>query len=142
MWASGFTPEKDIYIYIFTCLSLYIYIYILPYPNLTLPTPSFPRSYPLLTPPNPTLPHSPLPYPAQFGTAVHEIGHVMGLWHEQQRSDRDAHVKVIWRNVGYLAGQFFKTKTNNQDLPYNFGSIMHYGPKVMSVTATAASSNA
>ena len=67
---------------------------------------------------------------SQFGTPIHEIGHVLGLWHEQQRSDRDEHVEVIWKNVGYLAGQFFKTSTENQDLPYNFGSIMHYGPKV------------
>jgi len=61
---------------------------------------------------------------------VHEIGHVLGLWHEQQRSDRDDSIKILWNNVGYLAGQFFKRRTDNMGVPYNIGSIMHYGPKV------------
>ena len=71
----------------------------------------------------------PFPLP-QIGTPVHEIGHVLGLWHEQQRSDRDDSIRVLWDNVGSMAGQFYMRRTDNKGVPYNVASVMHYGPKV------------
>jgi len=60
--------------------------------------------------------------------ATHELGHALGLWHEQSRSDRDPYVAVKWCNIqdGQI-DNFRKRKTNARDFgAYDYGSIMHY----------------
>jgi hypothetical protein len=69
-----------------------------------------------------------------FGAAVHEIGHALGLWHEQSREDREQHVQIVWENI--LTNQrhnFDQHITDGDDIgAYDFSSIMHYGPKAFS----------
>lgn len=40
----------------------------------------------------------------KFGIVVHELGHVVGFWHEHTRPDRDHHVQIVNKNI--MAGMF------------------------------------
>jgi Astacin (Peptidase family M12A) len=68
------------------------------------------------------------------GNAIHEIGHTVGLWHEQSRADRDDFVTVIMQNV--MAGMehnFDQHINDGEDVEaYDYGSIMHYPPNAFS----------
>ncbi|XP_030649866.1 high choriolytic enzyme 1-like [Chanos chanos] len=57
----------------------------------------------------------------------HEMLHALGFNHEQTRSDRDQHVRILLQNVIQgMEHNFRKIKTNNLGTPYDYNSIMHY----------------
>ncbi len=62
------------------------------------------------------------------GNAIHEIGHTVGLWHEQSREDRDQHVTIVFANVEPdMQHNFVQHIADGDDLgAYDFGSLMHY----------------
>ncbi|KFM59925.1 Tolloid-like protein 1, partial [Stegodyphus mimosarum] len=72
----------------------------------------------------------------KFGIVVHELGHVVGFWHEHTRPDRDKHVQIISRNI--VAGQEYNfnkltdEEVNSLGLNYDYESIMHYARNTFS----------
>ena len=74
------------------------------------------------------------------GNNIHEIGHAIGLWHEQTRKDRDTYVTINFGNIQAGYSNNFQTYVaqgadgNETSGGLDFGSIMMYG-------STAFSSN-
>jgi len=63
------------------------------------------------------------------GIVAHELGHTIGLHHEQCRPDRDNYLKIFLNNVpSNMRFNFNKVSgTSNFGMPYDYCSLMHYG---------------
>jgi hypothetical protein len=61
-------------------------------------------------------------------TILHEMGHTVGVWHEQSRPDRNTYVNVNYGAVIKGSRSNFDIVTDNeQDItPYDYASVMEY----------------
>ncbi|XP_021379895.1 uncharacterized protein LOC110467213 [Mizuhopecten yessoensis] len=66
----------------------------------------------------------------EIGTAIHELLHTVGFWHEHARPDRDEYVQIVYPNISpryvpdFLA--INETLSKPRGFPYDYKSIMHY----------------
>jgi uncharacterized protein (TIGR03437 family) len=66
-----------------------------------------------------------------FETA-HEIGHSLGLWHEQSRRDTAAWTTRAWENMPVNWYSQFRLETNGRDQgAFDYASSMLYGPRAV-----------
>nr|CAB3264299.1 Tolloid protein [Phallusia mammillata] len=72
----------------------------------------------------------------KFGIVVHELGHVIGFWHEHTRPDRDRHIEIIYKNIQagqeYNFEQMNPSEINSLGEKYDYYSIMHYARNTFS----------
>ncbi len=74
------------------------------------------------------------PFAWNRGTLCHELGHVLGMVHEHQRSDRDSYVTINVANLPFgLDGNFVKLTDSNNQGAYDFDSVMHYAKNASAV---------
>ena len=68
------------------------------------------------------------PSQCPLGALLHEMGHAIGLHHEQSRVDRDQYILVQIQNVAKSGRSQSDITTYNRKIvaPYDYGSIMHY----------------
>ena len=67
--------------------------------------------------------------PGDWGLSilVHELGHVLGIIHEQQRADRDTYIQVFYGNIDADNHDQFDTFGSSPTVgDYDFASVMHY----------------
>jgi len=59
---------------------------------------------------------------------AHELGHTIGLDHEQTRQDRDKYIRVLFENIPYKQQEQFEAIQDQSPFgtPYDYCSIMHY----------------
>ena len=59
---------------------------------------------------------------------LHELGHAIGMGHENQRRDRDQYLRLFGENIHPARGNWRKSWFNVADIgPYDYRSVMHYG---------------
>lgn len=71
---------------------------------------------------------------SSFGTVLHELLHVAGLFHEHTRSDRDQFVTVNLSSViSGVRGNFTKRSFSQDLTTYDYQSIMHYSQRAFGI---------
>jgi len=74
---------------------------------------------------------------SSVGTAMHEMGHTLGMAHEQARPDRDEYVYVDFGNIKSADQHNFKVEKNaDSKRPYDVLSLMHYGTKDFAIDSS------
>ncbi|XP_023210012.1 tolloid-like protein 1 [Centruroides sculpturatus] len=78
-------------------------------------------------------------YVCNYSMILHELGHVIGFHHEQNRPDRDKYIKILYGNIQSSKRvqyeKLTKEEVNSLGFPYDYNSIMHYSSRYFSVSS-------
>ncbi|XP_048752331.2 uncharacterized protein LOC125663930 isoform X2 [Ostrea edulis] len=58
---------------------------------------------------------------------LHEVLHALGAWHEQQRTDREGNIDMLFQNINPHALGNFELRQTREYAPFDLGSILQYG---------------
>lgn len=76
-----------------------------------------------------------------IGTILHEILHALGFLHEQNRVDRDKHIKINYDNIKADMFDNFKkvpeALTSAFNVTYDYDSVVHYSAYAFSTNKKA-----
>ncbi|UYV76943.1 hypothetical protein LAZ67_14002511 [Cordylochernes scorpioides] len=71
----------------------------------------------------------------RFPIVLHELTHVLGFFHEHNRSDRDDYLRIIWDNISIESKTQFNKMSPSDHLllaPFDYESIQLYGSRAFS----------
>jgi len=72
----------------------------------------------------------------EYDTAIHELMHAVGFYHEHERWDRDQYIDIQWQNIDRDAydqfGRVDLTESSYYDQTYDYFSVMHYDREAFS----------
>jgi len=72
----------------------------------------------------------------EYDTAIHELMHAVGFYHEHERWDRDQYIDIQWQNIDRDAydqfGRVDLTESSYYDQQYDYFSVMHYDREAFS----------
>ncbi|XP_033236222.1 seminal metalloprotease 1-like [Drosophila pseudoobscura] len=81
-------------------------------------------------------PHQPDEGCLRLGVLQHELLHTLGFHHQHNSPDRDDYVMIEEENIVAGHENAFRKRDDmlldNYDQPYDYGSILHYGPFTLS----------
>uniref|UniRef100_A0A0M3HXD4 Metalloendopeptidase n=2 Tax=Ascaris TaxID=6251 RepID=A0A0M3HXD4_ASCLU len=74
----------------------------------------------------------------EYDIVIHELMHVIGLWHEHMRHDRGNYIRVRYDNIEPRFHPQFdmvpESESETFGIKYNYRSVMHYGKNAFSKT--------